>query len=408
MSQTIESAIRSYVNDPENPTVNYECAKAYHSVGQSGSAVGFYLRAADRSSDRGLQYKCLLRMADCFSRQKNRDFTVKGLLQRAITVLPNRPEAYFFLSVLHEHQRKDGSWNECYTAACQGLQHINNVNPLDDVNYPGHHMLEFQKAHSAYMCGYENESKDLFLQLWARLDVPDNIRSIIRNNLIQLKGFYTPNLIYYQKGKNSLKKPLNIERNHSEAFQDLFVIHANAQKRNGTYLEIGSGHPTYGNNTYLLETEYKWTGVSLDLNETFVNEHEKTRNHFIHNTNALTCSYENLLRPLNTRFIDYLQIDCDPAEVSYQVLQNMPFDKFEFGVITFEHDHYTDPKSIVREKARELLRSRGYKLVVGNVSPDEYHRPFEDWFVHPSLFANVIDLMNISDECVSASKMFLK
>ena len=87
--------------------------------------------------------------------------------------------------------------------------------------------------------------------------------------------------------------------------------------------------------------------------------------------------------------IDYLQIDCEPAENTFTALKKIPFDEYKFAVITFEHDYYkevldgvTDKK--VRERSREFLISKGYILVAGDIAPD-YINSYEDWWVHPEL-----------------------
>ena len=64
---------------------------------------------------------------------------------------------------------------------------------------------------------------------------------------------------------------------------------------------------------------------------------------------------------------DYLQIDVDPAHISYEVLLKIPFHKHKFRVITFEHDYYANPTSDIREKSREYLKSFGYELIVNDV-----------------------------------------
>ena len=37
-------------------------------------------------------------------------------------------------------------------------------------------------------------------------------------------------------------------------------------KENGNYLEMVSKGFIYGNNTYLLEKDFKWKGLSIDIN----------------------------------------------------------------------------------------------------------------------------------------------
>jgi hypothetical protein len=82
--------------------------------------------------------------------------------------------------------------------------------------------------------------------------------------------------------------------------------------------------------------------------------------------------------------LDYLQVDCEPSKTTFEILTAIPFEKYRFAVITYEHDHSVDITSSYRDKSRRFLKSYGYELVVKDVAPnDEY--TFEDWWVHPDL-----------------------
>ena len=48
-----------------------------------------------------------------------------------------------------------------------------------------------------------------------------------------------------------------IDRNYSQAYQDMFVLTMLNGKRNGTYLEIGAMDAKFINNTFLLETMFE-------------------------------------------------------------------------------------------------------------------------------------------------------
>ena len=48
-------------------------------------------------------------------------------------------------------------------------------------------------------------------------------------------------------------------------------------KKNGVYVELGSSHPINGNNTYTLESNYGWTGLSIDIEEKMCNEFNNIR-----------------------------------------------------------------------------------------------------------------------------------
>jgi hypothetical protein len=45
--------------------------------------------------------------------------------------------------------------------------------------------------------------------------------------------------------------------------QENFVLSLLNEKREGYYVELGASHSTNGSNTYRLETEYDWKGVSF-------------------------------------------------------------------------------------------------------------------------------------------------
>jgi tetratricopeptide (TPR) repeat protein len=63
----------AYINNQEDPTANFALALEYENMGQTGAAISFYLRAAERSRNDLEQYEALLRMALCFAKQKTRD-----------------------------------------------------------------------------------------------------------------------------------------------------------------------------------------------------------------------------------------------------------------------------------------------------------------------------------------------
>jgi MoaA/NifB/PqqE/SkfB family radical SAM enzyme len=53
---------------------------------------------------------------------------------------------------------------------------------------------------------------------------------------------------------------------------------------------------------------------------------------------------------------------------------------YKFKIITFVHDHYSDNQDNIRDKSREYLKSKGYELLVNDVSFN-YINSFEDWWV---------------------------
>ena len=96
----------NYINNVEDAQANFALGQEYESIGQTGAAISFYLRTAERSTTDVQQYEALLRCALCFERQQTRDDTETVLLLKAISLLPDRPEAYFLLSRLYEFNKK--------------------------------------------------------------------------------------------------------------------------------------------------------------------------------------------------------------------------------------------------------------------------------------------------------------
>ena len=132
----LQRAIEDYIFDPENPEKNYILGLIYESMGQTASAISFFLRTAERTNIKELSYECLLKMGLCFDRQGNRSNTVKGMYKQALVFMPDRPEAYFLLSRHHERAHE---FVDSYVYAELGLKKSNiDATPLrGNVEYPG-------------------------------------------------------------------------------------------------------------------------------------------------------------------------------------------------------------------------------------------------------------------------------
>lgn len=381
----ISKLISTYINNVNDPKANYDLALYYESIGQYASAVSYYLRCAERSDDRLLQYECLLRCARCFEHQGTRRFTVRGILQQAVALLPTRPEAYYYLSrILEGSSNGDGRWFDSYTYASIGLsiaQHSGDY----ILDYPGSYALLFQKAVAAWWCGLCDDSRNMFLDLHCNYDLDKLHADSVCSNLARLGGFASIRLDTYDSKTQKLKYVFSgsehITHNYSEAHQDLFTLYIHDGKHTGTYLEIGAGQPHYGNNTALLEN-LGWGGISIDIDQSLVNSYNNMRRNKCLCADATTLNYGKLL--LGFEHLDYVQIDCDPAQTSLAVLKALPLDRVRAAVLTFEHDAYIDRNSTVRRESREHLRALGYELVVSNIAPDSY-RAYEDWWVYPDL-----------------------
>lgn len=421
--QEFDRLLDAYVTDPYAAENNFHLGLFYKDIGQTAAAIGLFIRTAERTDDNELMYECMILCADCFEQQGTRGISVKGMLKHAVSINPRRPEAFLKLAMADETTDTATNWFDSYMDSSLALEFCDfDLPPLKySGTFPGKYALIFQKAHTAWWCGMCDESRDILIDLYKNYqdEMSDQYKELVYKNLITLNAIEDPNknqpvegqkpnfAVYNQSKYHQLrykfKLSKSIQQNYSESYQDMFVLSMVDGKREGTYLEIGSCRPYYGNNTALLEKEYAWKGVSIDYEEQFVNLFKQERTNPCYCKDATSVNYDALLQAHDMpSTIDYLQVDCEPPGVTFDALLNIPFDKYKFRVITYEHDYYADETKSFREKSRNYLESLGYKLVVDNISPDN-DRPYEDWWVHPDLVNT--DIMNTMYQVDGQTKM---
>ena len=163
----------------------------------------------------------------------------------------------------------------------------------------------------------------------------------------------------------------------SQAGQDEFVLNSLSHKTEGKYLEIGAGDPVIDSNTYVLEMDYNWGGISIDKDYS-LNQAWATRRRGWHCLNALEINWLEFLGPVLQ--FDYLSMDVDDAQMA--LVLKFPWNKIRFSVMTIEHDAYRVGTKI-RDSIREILKWHEYEIVKADVAPTG--KPFEDWWVSKSL-----------------------
>jgi hypothetical protein len=388
----LQELLNEHVLDPKNTHKMYRLAREYDILGQGAAAVSLYIRAADiEETDKLLQYKCMIGAALCYQRQGGRNHTVTGLLQHAISLLPDRPEAHYFFA---KHGETIGDWRICLIHANMALL----FNRVEDVGieWPGNKELFYLQAHATWQISGTESGRRAFFDLIYRKESQKDSDGLVDQKFEEyikdvLNRIGWPDAVQYRKMEmDRFKYPFKgiekIEKNYSKHFQDMFVLACLDGKENGTYLEIGSGHPFTHNNTALLETVFGWKGISIEWSAHLAYHYAQTRKNIIINTNALDIDYEDLLvKHCMEQTIDFLQIDTD--ETSISVLRSMPFHRFKFNVVQFEHDAYRLDHRI-RQEARQILIDNDYTLVTQNVCfrPDV---EYEDWFVHNSMLSKI-------------------
>lgn len=402
----LEHLLFDYSIDTENPEYNFNLGVWYENEGHTAPALSYYLRCAERAheSNPDLTYEALIRGSYCYKKQSERDGSTRSLLWQAQMFRPDRPEAHYLLS---EYAKERQWWQDCYVNADLALRYCNfDQTPLiTDVEYPGKYGLLLQKVISGWWWGKTTECRQLLQEIKNEHTIKDKDYDFIQKFLLDLSTGYIPEheLKYNKNSNRQLKFKFEgwekVEQNYSQAGQDLFVLSALNGKRNGLYLEIGAQQPYFQNNTALLETKFDWEGISIEIREDLCKMFSEQRRNQIICADATKIDYTNLLDSYGKgQIFDYLQLDCEPSNVTFEILKLIPFDNYKFKLITYEHDHFVDLSNSYRTKSREYLESKGYKILVSNVAPNDWSS-FEDWWYHPDLLdPEVVETMsNISD-----------
>lgn len=165
---------------PDNPNINLAIGREYHARQQLGAAIGFYLRAAERSDNNELTYAALCSIATAFDQQRGRPTSVANALAQAVTVLPDRPEALYLLS---KHYELAKDWRNSYLHACLGLARSAAAPLPHHVDYPGSYALLFQKAVAGYWLGKKYEALDIFHRLKDNPQLDPLHKIAVQNNL---------------------------------------------------------------------------------------------------------------------------------------------------------------------------------------------------------------------------------
>ncbi len=169
-------------------------------------------------------------------------------------------------------------------------------------------------------------------------------------------------------------------KSRSQAHQESFVLNVLGEKTDGFYLELGAGWATKNSNTYLLESEYNWSGISFENDPDRASNYNLVRKNKTLCEDAISFDYLNYFLSNNVPTqIDYLQMDIHPADATLEALKALPTDQYRFSVITYEHNGYSNMNNKI--ESQKILLDLGYKLVVDDLR--YFSIAFEDWWVDP-------------------------
>lgn len=193
--------------------------------------------------------------------------------------------------------------------------------------------------------------------------------------------------------------------------QEEFILKVLKNKREGHYVELGAAHSKNGSNTYRLENEFNWKGVSFEIVPELHKEVSENRKNPCILGDATKFNYVKYFEENNfPKQIDYLQVDIDagynlhgrPVGSAYTTLHGLlavPLTQYRFSVITFETDLYKDGSESA-DQCHNILTQFGYKLVIKNVANEGF--PYENWYVDP--IAVNLDIVNIFEDTSDSPK----
>lgn len=271
---------------------------------------------------------------------------------------------------------------------------VSNSNMFRHINFKDEVLFERNSFHEIISRGIA--PLEIFYSMWAN-DVFIEDYERIFDKFIKPSFSINCRVSKVDLPRSSFKAPFpgfeQVETSFSQAGQDLFVISMLQGKKNGTYLEIGCNDPVYSSNTLNLEKIFGWRGISIDIQASQVSKFNSVRGNLARVCDATTADYVALLHEagIYALDIDYASVDCEPSSNTFAALKRLPLDTHRFAVLTYEHDSYVSGPEF-KYRSREYLESKGYILVVGNVSASSTNSDFEDWWVHPDLVdATTID-----------------
>lgn len=150
-----------------------------------------------------------------------------------------------------------------------------------------------------------------------------------------------------------------------------FALRLSGDKDNGTYVEIGASHWKDGNNTYMLEKEFGWTGVGLEVQPHYVGDYNRNRVNPCLLEDATTFNFDKYFEDNDfPKQIDHLSIDTDITNLL--CLINMPLSRYRFSTIVIENTDRTANNKIVdiHPIISQILSSYNYTLVGSGYSDD--------------------------------------
>ena len=158
-----------------------------------------------------------------------------------------------------------------------------------------------------------------------------------------------------------------------QSYQDLAA--AELFKMPGRYLEIGSGSPVRESNTYLLDVNFGWSGVCIDVD------------HWDYSCRSCQYVREDAVQWMPQHIcgesFDYISFDIDDATTL--AVQAALDNNVSFRFATVEHDKYRCGYQH-QNSQHQMLSAAGYVPMFIDI-PTKWDDKmfFEDWWCHPDV-----------------------
>jgi len=228
----------------DNPRSDYNCfylAREYEIEGQYALAKSYYLKCCDNTIYDELAYESLIRIGYCLGGMNGRDEKCVSSYEHAISILPDRPEAYYILS-LHYSWRNNFKKGYMYSQLAIHNSETKNYELYYETQYKGVNHSLFQKAYTSSKIGRMKESIEIYEDLLNK-DIDDNLRNIINNNLnyiYSLKQNKTQENYKIQENKKKIPKIIHQtwEYKYDELNEDMKVYVDSWKTHNNNYEHI--------------------------------------------------------------------------------------------------------------------------------------------------------------------------
>ena len=399
-----------FIMNPTDSEICWDIAENYFNDGHYASSMGFYLRAADYTKDDDLRYNARYMVTKSLSKVGHRDNWEEGMWWKVIDTDPERPEAYVALIRYYDWRY---NFRLAYQVAKMALEKCTkwDIPITSNSDYSSRGEIEWKKHKYGTSIGYYEDKRIFLKEAIKNLNLyEDPWREEIKKEAFNWAGYLNDNLNFklsYRPQEQPFPKytghsdherlrrsftDAHVINNHSSAFEDIFVLSLLDGNKEGKYLDITDGYSLKENNTFLLE-QLGWDGVSL-VNDTELQNFRAERK----------CKSLVYDKPVH-EFINWLKDDYDYLSINlndkdsdpFNCLQEIPWERLTFKIITFRHNDYLDHR-YTKKMSRDYLKSKGYQLLVSDISPTySLNKPnvsFEDWWIHPSHFPkNVLEVM---------------